>query len=103
MKEKGDNQQITKIRAIGKACIKVKCREYLKIEIIKEYDNGDFEFYIQVPETETFWYGVFLSLGNKVKVIEPLNIIDKIKQSCQDILEIYKETTDEYIHKGTGS
>lgn len=103
MKEKGDSQQITKIRAIGKACIKVKCREYLKMEIAKEYDNGDFEFYIQVPETETFWYGVFLSFGNKVKVIEPPNIIDKIKQSCQDILEIYKETEDEYIHKGTDS
>lgn len=100
MKEKRDDQKITKVRAIGKACIKAKCKEYLKIEIVKEYDNGDFEFCIQVPETETFWYGVFLSLGNKVKIIEPVNIIEKIKQSCQEILEIYGETTYEYIQKG---
>lgn len=89
--KKEEDQKTTKIRVEGKACIKAKCREYLNVEIVKEFDNGDFEFCLHVPEYETFWYGVLLSFGNQVKVIEPQNIINKIQQSCQDILDLYGE------------
>lgn len=90
MEQKENNQKNTKIIIEGKACVKAKCREYLNIEIIEEMENGDFVFCLQVPEKETFWYGVLLSFGNNVKVIEPQNIVNKIKKSCREILEVYE-------------
>lgn len=90
MEEWSDTQQITEIRAIGSAQIKIKCREYLNIEITREFENGDFEFCIHVPQNETFWFGVLLSFGNKVKVLEPQSIIDKISQTCEEVLSIYR-------------
>lgn len=68
---------------------KSKCREYLNGQIIKEYDNGDFEYQMTVPEDETFWYGMILSFGQGVKVIAPTQLIERIKKDCTDIIQWY--------------
>lgn len=44
-----------------------------------------------VLESEHFWYGTLLSLGNNIKVIEPQILIDKIYKSSEDILKLYKQ------------
>ena len=90
MEEWSDTQKMIEIRAMGVAQIKIKCREYLNIEITREFENGDFEFCLHVPENETFWFGVLLSFGNQVKVLEPQGVIDKISQVCEEVLSIYK-------------
>lgn len=73
----------------GKAAIKSKCREYLNGQITKEYENGDFEFCFSAPEHETFWYGVLLSFGNQVRIIEPQQIKERILQTCKEIQQVY--------------
>ena len=93
IKKKDTLQQIVDIKLYGKAVIKSKCREYLNGQITKEFENGDFEFCFSVPKHETFWFGVVLSFGNKVKVIEPQDIIQRILNTCKEI-QIEYETTD---------
>lgn len=72
--------------------LKSKCREYFHAAIIEEYDNGDFECKIVVPENEQFWYGVILSFGENVKVVAPPELVNRIKENCSGILQIYKDS-----------
>jgi predicted DNA-binding transcriptional regulator YafY len=69
--------------------LKSKCREYLNGHVIKEYDNGDFEYELIVPEDETFWYGVILSFGKNARVLAPIELVERIKKDCTDMIQIY--------------
>lgn len=91
IKMRDHNENIVQIRLYGRAIAKAKCREYLNGRITQEFENGDFEFCFSVPEHETFWYGVILSLGNKVKIIEPQEIKERILKTCKEILMEYEE------------
>jgi len=84
-----NKQTIWNIRLLCKPGIKSKCREYLNGQVTKEYENGDFEFCFSVPESETFWYGALLSFGNKVQVLEPLELKERILQTCKDLGQLY--------------
>lgn len=99
IKPKDSNDNIIHIRLYGKASIKSKCREYLNGEITKEFENGDFEFCISVPEHEIFWYGVLLSFGNKVKIIEPQEIKERIIKTCKEIQMEYEDEENENNQK----
>lgn len=90
-KMKDNNDDIIHIKLYGKAVIKAKCREYLNGRITQEFENGDFEYSFSVPEHETFWYGVILSLGNKAKIIEPQEIRERIIKTCKEIQMEYGE------------
>ncbi len=83
------NSSIINIKLFGKAIAKSKCREYLNGQITKEYENGDFEFCFSVPEYENFWYGIVLSLGNSVKIMEPDEVRERILTTCKEIQEQY--------------
>lgn len=91
LKMRENNENIVHIKLYGKAIAKAKCREYLNGRITMEFENGDFEFCFSVPEHETFWYGVILSLGNNVKIIEPQEIKERIIRTCKEILLEYEE------------
>ena len=88
---KDSDESALRIRLYGKASIKAKCGEYLNGQVTREYENGDFEFCFAVPAHETFWYGVLLSFGNRVKVIEPQALVERILESCREIQLVYKE------------
>lgn len=90
-KMKDNRDDIVHIKLYGKAVIKAKCREYLNGRITQEFENGDFEFSFSVPEHETFWYGVILSLGNKARIIEPQEIKERIIKTCKEIQMEYGE------------
>ena len=88
---KDNHENIVHIRLRGKAAVKAKCREYLKGRFTQEFENGDFEFCFSVPEHETFWYGVILSFGNQVKIMEPREIRERILKTCMEIQMEYEE------------
>ena len=88
---KNNHENIVHIRLRGKAAVKAKCREYLKGRFTQEFENGDFEFCFSVPEHETFWYGVILSFGNQVKIMEPREIRERILKTCREIQMEYEE------------
>lgn len=84
-----DTRNIIHVRLLAKARVKAKCREYLNGEIIEEYENGDFEYSFSVPENESFWYGVILSCGSDIQILEPQNLIERMVTTCKEILEKY--------------
>lgn len=88
--QKDSYENIVHIKLYGKAVIKSKCREYLNGRITREFDNGDFEFCFSAPEHETFWYGVVLSFGNKVRIIEPQEVKERIVKTCKEIQMQYE-------------
>jgi predicted DNA-binding transcriptional regulator YafY len=94
-KEQWENQEDTRKYIEIKLCcrndIKVKCMEYLKGTIESELENGDTIIKMSFPENEQFWYGVLLSFGNKVRIIEPKGLIEKICMTCHDILLEYDD------------
>lgn len=91
IKQKDAVNNVVDIKLHGKAAIKSKCREYLNGRITKEFENGDFEFCFSAPEHEMFWYGMILSFGNKIKVIEPQEIKERIIKTCKEIQMVYEE------------
>lgn len=91
LNEKNRNDTV-EINLRGKAKVKVKCKEYLNGRVTKEYENGDFDFCFTVPEQETFWYGVILSMGNNIRIIEPQSIIKRILNTCNEIKKEYEES-----------
>lgn len=86
-----DERKVIQVTLRGNAKIKSKCREYLNGEVTKEYLNGDFEFRLSVPENENYWYGVILSFGNNVTVLEPQSVIGNILATCNEIKKKYEE------------
>lgn len=85
-----DERKVITILLHGNVCIKSKCKEYLNGTVIKEYTNGDFDFSFSVPENETYWFGVVLSLGNHVRVLEPQSVIDRIVKNCNKVRKMYE-------------
>lgn len=79
------------IKLYCKASIRSKCMEYLNGSLIEEYENGDFIYQITVPENEQFWFAAILSFGDCVKVIEPQEVVSKIKETCEKKLNQYKQ------------
>lgn len=88
---KDSKETVLNIKLYGKASIKAKCREYLNGQVTKELENGDFEFCFSVPEHEAFWYGVLLSFGDKATVIEPIELKQRILQTCRELEHLYNE------------
>lgn len=82
-------QDMVAIRLYGKSRAKAKCREYLNGKITNTYENGDFEFCFTVPFAETYWYGVLLSLGSDVRVMEPQCITERIVATCTELIDAY--------------
>lgn len=70
--------------------IKIRCIEYLKGVAESELDNGDIILSFTVPKNEQFWYGTILSFGNQVKVLEPIELRQKIIATCNDIITLYQ-------------
>lgn len=85
-----DERKVIAVTLRGRAAIRSKCREYLNGEVTKEYQNGDFEFRFCVPESEVYWYGVILSFGNNVTIVEPQSVIDRILATCDEIQKHYE-------------
>jgi predicted DNA-binding transcriptional regulator YafY len=86
-----DRKRIT-IQLRCKAILRSKCSEYLNGHIIKEYENVDFEYEIVVPEEEQFWYEVIFSFGKNAKVLSPIELVNRVKVDCMDIIQMYNES-----------
>ncbi len=89
LEEREESRNTIQVVMRCKARLKSRCREYLNGRITREYENGDFEFSMTVPEEEQFWYGVLLSFGMDAKVIAPKELIRRMVKQCREVIEIY--------------
>lgn len=86
-----DRRKVIEVVIFCKAKLRSRCREYLNGRITEEYENGDFEYSMTVPENEQFWYGVLLSFGEDAKVVAPKELIWRMIRQCERVIENYKE------------
>ncbi|BCN30808.1 helix-turn-helix transcriptional regulator [Anaeromicropila herbilytica] len=91
LKDSPDHRKRITIQLLCKANLISRCREYLNGTVTKEYENGDFEYEIVVPENEQFWYGVILSFGKDAKVLAPVELINRIIEDYEGIMQMYHE------------
>lgn len=84
-----DNRTMIAVTLRANPSVRAKCREYLNGEVIRVYPNGDFEFRFYAPENEFYWYGVLLSLGNNITILEPQSVIDRILATCDEVSRHY--------------
>lgn len=67
------------------------------LPVVREYMNqADIEgnkVTIYIMESERFWFGILLSLGNQVRIIEPEHIRERIINHSNKIIENYKYLT----------
>jgi len=83
-----DKRKVFNIRLLCKKEIRQQAIEYLHGEITEEHDNGDFIMTMTAP-FERMWFSLLLGFGNKIKILEPEEIINIVKQKAEEILALY--------------
>ncbi|KAB1438375.1 helix-turn-helix transcriptional regulator [Candidatus Galacturonibacter soehngenii] len=91
MQNAKENRKIIRIVMKCNKILHAKCREYFKATILEVETNGDFVCEALVPEEEIFWYGILLFFKDKIQVLEPPELIRRIKEDCNNILKVYED------------
>lgn len=86
-----DSRVYLDIKLLCKAEVKIPVMEYLKGKILEEYGNGDCIVSLHLPETERMWFSLLLGFGDKVEVLEPLELKGRLIEKACEILKLYKD------------
>ena len=65
--------------------------EYFQGTIMEVYADTSFLYCMQVPKQEHFWYASLLGMGNTVRVLEPEELVERIKADCRAMLKQYEK------------
>lgn len=79
--------------------IEVKCRqeavyrlkEYLNGKEVEKQQDGTSIMKLHIIETEQWWIGMLLSLGDMVEVLSPAHIKERLVGQAQKVLNLYKD------------
>lgn len=85
------SSELTYIKIFCSKDIKEQVDELFHGKVIEELNSGDFVYEFQGRQSDLSWYGRLFLMWRKIKIIEPLPLIEKIRQDCNSILEKYKE------------
>lgn len=85
-----DKRKFVDLKLLCKSDVRAQVLEYLNGDIQEEFENGNFIMNLYVPENEHFWFSTILGLGNKIKILEPEEIKNKVCDICRKILLQYK-------------
>jgi len=70
---------------------RVAIQEYMKGKIVEERENGDFVMETYGLENERMWFSLLMGFGDSVKVLEPQEVIDMLKEKTLQIQNLYKD------------
>ena len=85
----GGKQKSFEISLLCKSEVKVQVREYLGGTVEKTFDNGDIILHMSVLEDERMWFAMLLSFGDKVTVLAPEELKNRITETAKRILSAY--------------
>ena len=97
--DSNDDRKYIDITLRVSPAVQTRVKEYLKGTVLEELPKGivskklvDGETIMKmtVVENEHFWFGTLLSLGNEVEVLEPQELRDRLAESAEKILKLYK-------------
>lgn len=92
--EQQDTRKYIAIKLRGEGSIKMKCLEYLHGTVTEEYPDGSFMLTAAFPQEEYYWYSTLLGFGTKVRVLEPPELIERIRNDCTALAALYKNRND---------
>jgi Predicted transcriptional regulator len=89
--EQPDTRKRITIRLRGNASVKMKCLEYLHGTVTEEAADGSFILTVSFPEDEYYWYSTLLGFGTNVRVLEPPELIERIRSDCAALAALYED------------
>jgi predicted DNA-binding transcriptional regulator YafY len=92
--EQEDTRRYIAVKLCVDASIKMKCLEYLRGTVTEEFPDGSFILTARFPLEEQYWYSTLLGFGTKIRVLEPTELIERIRNDCTALTELYKNRND---------
>jgi len=89
MKSQENNQTFHRVELYCKAGARQAVLEYLKGRITREFANGDFHCEMHVP-FERMWFSLVLGFGGQVRVLSPPEMVERVKATAKEVLELYE-------------
>lgn len=86
-----DRRTYYDIKLLCRAEVKMPVMEYLGGRVLEEFENGDFVILLHSPENERMWFSLLLGFGDKVKVLEPDELKDRLLQKANEIQKLYMD------------
>ena len=65
--------------------------EFFQGTIMVVYAVTSFLYCMQVPKLEHFWFASLLGMGKTVRVLEPEELVERIKADCRAMLKQYEK------------
>lgn len=87
--EKNDSRRYLNLLVKCRPEAKMRTIEYLKGTVLEESENGDTLMRLTVVENEQLWFGTLLSLGDKVEILEPAWLRERLLESAGRIISLY--------------
>jgi predicted DNA-binding transcriptional regulator YafY len=92
--EQEDTRRYIAVKLRVDASIKMKCLEYLHGTVTEEYPDGSFILTASFPLEEQYWYSALLGFGTKIRVLEPPELIERIRNDCTALAALYENRND---------
>lgn len=65
--------------------------EYLKGTVEDTFENGDLRMRLRVVENEQLWFGTLLSMGDKLEILAPEALRNRVLQAAENLVRLYRK------------
>ncbi len=87
--EQRDNRQYLHVKMICQPELRISVEEYFPKAKISETEADGLLFEFDVPGNERGWFGILMSFGGQLKVLEPEGLQKMLTEKAKQIVEIY--------------
>lgn len=88
--EKQDNRKYMDVKLSCKEEMRISIEEYFPNASITVKEDGDYLYHFRAPDNEMGWKGLLFSFANKIKIIEPDELIKEFLIKAEEITALYK-------------
>lgn len=69
---------------------KAVLREFLPGTVIEELESGEFIYEFEAADNDPYFFSTLISLENKIEVLEPASLRERMLNVAEEIIKIYK-------------
>lgn len=89
--DRKDSRRYLSVLVKCKDAAKLHAIEYLRGVVVSELTDGGVLMKLTVVENEQLWFGTLLSMGDEIEVIEPEELRERLADTSEKILSLYKK------------
>ncbi|MBQ4048910.1 MAG: YafY family transcriptional regulator [Clostridia bacterium] len=87
--DRTDTRTYMQVTIRCKPSVVARAVEYLRGRIIDTCENGDLRMELTVDESEFFWFGALLAMGDAVEVLAPESVRERVRDAAKKIAGLY--------------